>query len=122
MTELGALINEEEIEEVSIDDFIESSPSPFTMIMETWGSSNSTYSRFMNCTEDEQNRLLGIRRRKPKQDSEEEDIDLDILEEELHSLSPDARFSRIDSEIRKHLLSRHIPLVSNIFLLSVKQS
>ena len=111
MTELGALINEEDIEEVSIDDFIECSRSPFTMLMESLDCSSSTYSRFMNCTEDEQNRLLGIRNRR-KTKHNDEDIDEDILEERLNSPSSEARFSRIDAKIRKQLLTKHIPLVS----------
>lgn len=104
MTELSSLINESELEAVSINDFIPQYTSPFALLLQDLDHTIDLNS-FINCTEDEQRAMIG------------QDIELEHCshseESELHCSEKDSEqcFFRIDPKIRKQLLKKHIPLV-----------
>lgn len=110
MTELGSLAVESELEAVSIDDFIPQTTSPFALLMQNLNE-GIDFNAFINCTEDQQNRLF-------------EDCDIELESEDCSLFQVNNRFSkrcfetdstrcfnRIDVQIRKKLMKKHVPLV-----------
>ncbi|KAH7640811.1 R3H domain-containing protein 4 [Dermatophagoides farinae] len=126
LNDLGNLINESELDdELSIDDFIpsSSSPSSFTLLMDSCTNQLFNLNDFINCTEDEQSMLLDrviefelTKLRNNKRHSSmtnddkhldlDDDDDDDVVKEEDSNLC----FSRISPTIRKQLLKKHVPL------------
>lgn len=107
MTEFGSLVDEGDLEAVSIDDFIPQTTSPFAMLLQKLDHFME-FNEFINCTEEEQRDLIG------------EDIKLEHCsfpeEAQLDSLEfpeKDSRrcFFRIDPNIRHQLIKKHVPLV-----------
>ncbi|KAJ6224526.1 hypothetical protein RDWZM_003071 [Blomia tropicalis] len=109
MTELGSLAVESELEAVSIDDFIPQTTSPFALLMQNLNE-GIDFNAFINCTEDQQNRLF-------------EDCDIELESEDCSLFQVNNRFSkrcfetdstrcfnRIDVQIRKKLMKKHVPL------------
>ena len=110
MTELDSLVNESELEPISINDFIPQYTSPFALVLQNLDQTFDLNS-LINCTEDEQRNLIG-----PEiQFDQGFHLDETICE---HSSDKDSEqcFFRIDPKIRKQLIKRHIPLVMNFTL------
>lgn len=110
LSEFGSLVNENELDDVSIDDFIPSSPSSFSLLMTNdISDSDFNFNDFINCTEEQQNKML------------KEVFELELSEvEQSHNHHPDIDgvtledfdlcFARIAPAIRKRLLKKHVPI------------
>lgn len=99
------MINETELDDVSINDFIEQTPSSFSLLMNEIDSDFNLYNKFINCTEDDQKILL------------QEVIEIELSKIEQNHFVGDTEdcqhcFSRIPPAIRKQLMKKHVPIVS----------
>ena len=106
MTELGSLVNEDELEAVSINDFITPSTSPFAMLLQNLDRVIE-FDQLINCTEEQQRDLIG-------QDIELEHCSFLEQPDDFKDFGDkDSRrcFFRIDANIRQQLLKKHVPLV-----------
>ncbi|UXI18013.1 Signal peptidase complex catalytic [Sarcoptes scabiei] len=111
----GSILNENNLEEISIEDFIQnSSPSSFSLLVNEIDSFID-YNVLINCTEDQQKILLG----------EEKDCDFNLTHQKIDGNNVDdcfedkrkeiadnfhQCFARIAPHIRKRLLQQHVPI------------
>ena len=105
MTELGSLVDETELEAVSIDDFIPQITSPFALLLQNLDHVIE-FNEFINCTEEKQWELIG-HDIKLEHCSFTEEPGLECVD------FVDSRrcFSRIDPNIRQQLVKKHVPIV-----------
>ena len=117
MNDLGNLINETDLDdEISINDFIQSSPSSFTLLMDSCTNPLFNLNDFINCTEDEQSILLDrvIEFELEKHHWKDSTIINNDVDDDIENVCVEDSnlcFSRISPTIRKQLLKKHVPLV-----------
>ncbi|KAH9423506.1 R3H domain-containing protein 4-like [Dermatophagoides pteronyssinus] len=116
LNDLGNLINETDLDdEISINDFIQSSPSSFTLLMDSCTNPLFNLNDFINCTEDEQSILLDrvIEFELEKHHWKDSTIINNDVDDDIENVCVEDSnlcFSRISPTIRKQLLKKHVPL------------
>lgn len=100
--ELGNFVNESELEEISINDFIPQTPSPFSMLLATLDNGGFDLNDFINCTEEEQVDMIG------------RDIQLEHCSINKDDDDSSGCFLRIKPHMRRQLLKKQPPIVSGM--------
>lgn len=109
--EYESLSDGEELNDISIYDFIPQTVSAFAqLLMEK--ENMKAWNDIINCTEDQQNELLDNLEKEHKLQNEAIDHNQSDNRRIQPGFSPDQCFKRIDADLKNMLKKKHIPLVS----------
>jgi hypothetical protein len=118
--EYESLSDGEELNDISIYDFIPQTVSAFAqLLMEK--ENMKAWNDIINCTEDQQNELLDNLKKESKLKNEANDSNQSDSRRIQPGFSADQCFKRIDADLKNMLKKKHIPLVSfkSIFYLYI---